>query len=295
MEVLACNLESKSTNQLPVFVPTAQVNPANTIFNFERTFEKMSRYTETSTIYKLKGGFEAEVIQNPGVKFIERRIFMAVMNELRLVTLKAFGKSMEESATYTPDAVMHKNVMFVDWLIVVRKEGKVIAYTTGSYIDQNVFYTNATMVLPEYQKSNGLGIIPNMFLWKKISDSKHNSNGIKLVCRTRNKNVVSLLSHIWVDMKISADDNISMEDKKSFKYIAEHIDVKYNYHKGITEDVYPGKLPCGDENHHVKEYKEVFEKLSERDGFYVCGQVNLKKINSILRKKIEPISGKGEF
>ena len=253
-------------------------------------------YIESSEFYRIRGGFIAEVIQNPFVKFIDKGMTERVIQDLRKVTLAAFGKTEAQAEVYASDEVMRKNAILVDWLTVVRKGTRIVAYTTGSIIERDVFYTNATMVIPEYQRNSGLGIVPNIYIWNKLLGKRMHlvSGDIKLVCRTQNKSIVSLLTHIWEEMIISGENNISDENKQMFKKIAESTNSSYEENNGISRNVYPGNLPKGKDNGHTNRFKEMFEKLGVRDAFYVAGKANARKFKKVIKMQISAIYEKAK-
>ncbi len=289
MNLMAVSPESRSTNQSPVFVPTAQVNPANAILKFEKASEKTTRYTENSTIYRLKGGFEAEVIKQPSRRIKDQPILNRIYQELRIVTLRAFNKDISEAETYVPRYVMEKNVLDVDWLIVVRKYNQPVAFGAGTYVTPFIFYLNGAMVHPDYQ-STGVGLIANSLLWKIVCDEVKDMGlgEADFVCRTHNRNVASVMLHVFEEGYISTEKECSSDHCRIFNKTANKIGGHYCPQSGIAKNAYPEGLPCGTKITNMR-INNAFVGLGEKDGLFVAGKMKYHYLQNILKKNVKEI------
>jgi hypothetical protein len=261
--------------------PTVQTQPK--VFTlFPQTY-----YFETSEFYKIRGGFVAEVIQNPSVKFLEKGILNQVTQDLTMVTLAAFGKRMEEKEMYAPEKVIHKNGIFVDWLTVIRAGSEIIAYTSASYLGKEILYLNAAMVNMNFQSASGLGIIPHLYLWTKLLDHRHDQESLTLniVMRSRNKDVANIMSHVLKNEKISGETNLTFEEKMLFSHVAKQIGSSYDENTGINFDVYPNGLPGGSDKHGEK-LNMIFSKLGECDAYLISGKANYLRMKKLLQREI---------
>ena len=254
------------------------------------TLNKVHKYAylDNSEFYRLKNNMLVEVIQNPGVKFLEKGNINLVIEDLRQVTLKAFGHAKDKAAVYTPDEVMKKNAIFVDFLAIVRKDEEIVAYTTASFVADNILYLNASMVSKPFQRYDGLGVLPHLYIWKKILVTKLYAEQRKLwiVGRTRNYNVVSMLKHVFERIMISTEEHLPEDIKKIFLQTARVTGSNYDPNTGIAKKVYPKGLPAGLDKVPDK-YAKLFMVLGEQDALYVSGKVNFEKVLGILAKKFE--------
>ena len=248
-------------------------------------------YLENSEFYQIRGGFIAEVIQNPFVKFIDKGMTERVIQDLRKVTLAAFGKTEDEAEIYASDEVMRKNAVLVDWLTVVRKGTRIVAYTSASYIERNILYLNSSIVDPEFQCHSGLGILPHMYVWQEILESRlsFKTHNLTIVGRTCNKAAVSVMEHVWERVMISGEDNVSSEYQQIFKETAKVLSSSYEEATGIAKDVYPVGLPNGSGMHNEK-LNKLFNKLKLCDAFYIAGKVNIKKVMKFVHREIVKIN-----
>ncbi len=249
-------------------------------------------YLENSEFYRIRGGFVAEVIQNPFVKFIDKGMTERVIRDLRKVTLAAFCKTEDQAEIYASDEVMRKNAVFADFLTVIRKDKRIVAYSSCGFIESDLIYAHASMVVPEFQSCSGLGILPNIYLWNKLF--KRNLRPLRVVVRTRNKDVASLVRHVWDDLTISGEEDRSEEFKYVFRRTSEVINSPYDEETGIIKNVYPNGLTTGSVKHSNK-LNELFLKLDLHDAFFVAGRVNYSKITKIIKREISDYYEKNEI
>jgi len=257
------------------------------ISGFPVLYPSPKQYCHDSEFYQIRGGFVAEVIYNPFTRFMENGILHRVINDLRRVTLRAFGKTEKQAEIYAPDQIIRKNAIFVDWLTVVRKDTKVVAYTAASFIDDDILYLHASMVLPEFQSHGGLGIVPHMYVWKKLLESKlvNRQEKFRVVGRTRNQGVVSMMSHVLEKVMISGDNSLSLEYRQIFTKTAEVLKSPYDEENGIAKNVYPKGLPNGSGKTNG-EYDKLFFGLDECDAFFIAGRVDVRRMLRLLNREL---------
>jgi hypothetical protein len=249
-------------------------------------------FFQDSEFYQIRGGFIAEVINNPALKGIKQGVVSEMIVELTKVTLSSFGKTEDQKETYASEKIIRKNAILVDWLTVVRFGSSIVAYAASSYLDdqkQNLYF-NATIVDQAYQSKGGLGSINHMFILEKILKERMDfeSNTLDLITRTRNKNVARLMDSVLNGMKISTDDNLALSEKKRFANLADLIGGSYDATTGIDKNVYPVGLPSGAEK--SDEINKSFECLGECDGVLISGKINYQRICKFLKREVVSIA-----
>jgi len=255
------------------------------------------RYLNDSLLYELKGGFVAEVIQNPGEKFLRAGVMNQVYQELSFVALEAFGKTQTEAETYVPQDVLAKNAIWVDWLIVVRKKGHPVAFGSATYITPFLLYLSSAMVLPAEQPT-GVGVVANSLLWK-LAVQEAKDNGLSepdIICRTHNRNVASVLAQILRNSKISTENSRDTEAQLIFMKTANHLHCNYNPETGISQNVYPEGLPAGTKTKDAR-INQAFQHLGPQDACYVTGMLRMDFVNKLVGKYVrphEPVQEKAE-
>jgi hypothetical protein len=244
-------------------------------------------YFSDSEFYQMRGGFTAEVIRNPFVKFTEHILLTKAVNELTQVTMAAFDKSMNNVEVYAPQSVIIKNAIMVDWLTIIRQGNKIVAYATSSYLEeeQKNLYLSATIVDKDYQAKSGLGLFAQIYIWEKILKLRNDfeSHSLNIVTRSRNKDVARILKSLLKQMKISGDD-LNENECEFFKTVAHAINSPYNTETGINPNVYPAGLPVGLSKN--DDIDNVFSKLGECDAFLLAGKIDYEKIVRLLKREI---------
>ncbi|MCD4814383.1 hypothetical protein K8S19_11910 [bacterium] len=253
-------------------------------------------YFQDSEFYQIRGGFEAELIRNPMIKFIEHGIVERAVYELQSVTMKAFEKPMDDVDVYAPMDVIKKNAIFSDWLTVIRKDGMIVAYGSQSYLAQDVLYLNSAMVDPKYQGSGAFGILIQLYVWDKIIRQRYfgHEQDLKIIIRTRNKNGASVMHHVLDEVDISGDSNISLETKRLYTDVASILESTYDVNTGIAPNVYPAGLPTGT-NGKYKKVNELFSGLCDRDAYFVSGIVNMRATERIINREVVDTTRKTEL
>lgn len=268
--------------------PVAEAESRDLRLHFQSTaalVREDDKYCADSETYQLKGGFIAELIQNPAVRFLEKGILDQVVTDLQEVTMSAMGKTTDEVDIFAPTKVITKNAIYVDWLTVVRKEGRVVAFAASSFIDRDLLYIQSTMVRQEYQTHNGLGSIPNLYLWERIVERRRMAGGpeIYFVARTHNKNIASLLLHVLDNDILSTEikeNNHQCRDimKRTIKYL----ECNYDENSGISKNVYPEGIPAGNKTSSNR-INDCFRNIGPKDACYIIGTLNLSITKRFVR------------
>lgn len=282
--VLAGNLKviDEQLSSPPFSLPEIKSNPE----------QKKSMQTEIgeccfedSEFYQVRGGVVAEVIHYPFLKFTQRQK-QDLFKKLRETTLKSFGKDESEAEIYASDEILRKNSILVDWLTLFRYEKKIIAYTSCSLLTPKILYSNASIVNPDYQSKGCFGILGHMYIWDKLANQPNfDISQINVVVRTRNRDVVNIMSHVLENLNISCQDHLAAEIKKIFDQIAVFFGNHYDANTGIAKNVYPEGLPSGICNHNVF-FDYIFSKVGARDAAFVTGKINYKKTAIMLRREV---------
>ncbi len=266
---------SHSKSKLPTYHFQNKVAVNNQDYYFKDSFK-----------YKIGGGFSAEVIHHPGDKFIEAGIIEKVQKELSYVAIMAFRKEMDEIDTYVPQNVISKNAIWVDWLVIVRKNKIPVAFGSATYLTPFLLYLSSAMVLPVEQPT-GVGVLANALLWK-LAVEEAVANGVgapEIVCRTHNKNVASVMLHVLREVKISTENTTDLEEQKIFIKTANHLNCNYNFNTGISYNVYPEGLPFGTKISNER-ISEAFKDIGPSDACYISGKLNSNFIEKLLSKKV---------
>lgn len=243
-------------------------------------------YFADSEFYTVRGGITAEVIYSPFVKMIQKGIVGQVIKDLRKVTLAAFEKTEDQSDVYTPDKVMLKNAIMVDYLTIFRNESTIVAYTTSTYLDKNILYLNAAMVNPRYNDRHCLGTLGHLYTWHKILEQRPEAkNDLKIIIRTRNKDVANIMFHILVDAAVSGDETATEELKNTFNKTACLIESNYDAKSGINREVYPEDLPDGSDGH-GECFNNIFLKLGPCDACFIAGKMNCMRLEKIVKREV---------
>ncbi len=241
-------------------------------------------YFESSEYYQLKGGFEAEIIQDPGRKIMAAGLFKQVTEELGDVLLKAFEQDESDADKFLSGDKLTKVAVWVDWLVVVRKKGNPVAFGAGSFVTPYLFYLNAAMVMPEYQPS-GVGLVANALLWK-IAVENAERQGYKepdIVVRTHNRNVASVFLHSLRDVKLSTEPIRDLYTRMILERTAEYLNCKIDRLTGVSYDVYPEGLPAGTKTKNQR-INDAFEWVGPRDACYISGRLNMSYLSKILKR-----------
>ena len=269
---------------------------AGTIMQFEprtRTpFVVSERYLGESRLHHLKGGFTAEVIQDPGDRLIQAGLFARASEELADVALAAFGKPARERDTYVPQHVIAKNALWVDWLVVVRKRNQPVAFGSATFIAPGLLYLSSAMVVPSEQPS-GVGVVANSLLWKLAVETAM-MQGMpepEVVCRTHNRNVASVLLHLLKDGRLSSEAAGDVQAQAVFMKTANHLHCEYDPETGVSQNVYPEGLPAGTKTNDAR-LNAAFRHVGPCAACYVAGHLNLRYITRLVsRQLVEPKPG----
>ncbi|MEW6515736.1 MAG: GNAT family N-acetyltransferase [candidate division FCPU426 bacterium] len=247
---------------------------------------KEERYLESSTIYQLRGGVEAEVINNPKFKFAQAGIEEHAKEELGNILIRSFGYNADQNGMFLDGNRFNRVAIDVDWLVVVRKKSQPIAFGAGTFITPFLFYVNSAMVLPEYQPL-GIGSIAIALLLKIAREYALDINKYEpdIVCRTHNRSAASALLPALVDSKISSEIDKTTYSQMIFERTANHLKCSYDKTTGISKDVYPCELPTNEKVSN-KRIIEAFRHLESRDACYVTGKLNVRFINRLLSKTV---------
>jgi hypothetical protein len=246
------------------------------------------RYLAESEIYHLKGGFEAEVIHNPGDKFLKAGILNQVSQELKAVVLAAFEKNNEDAETYVPRHTLAKNALWVSWLIVVRKHNSPVAFGSATFITPSLLYLSSAMVLPQEQPT-GVGVIANALLWK-LAVEEAGTRGIDdvdIICRTHNRSVASVLLHIFENGKLSTE-SLDADSRAIIHRTASYLGCEYDESTGISYDAYPEGLPAG-LNSRSQRINEGFKQVGPKDACYVLGRLDLDYTDRLIARQAKRV------
>lgn len=240
------------------------------------------RYIEDSEFHSYAKGITIELIKDPARKLMRAGMFEQVIDELRDVVLAAFEKPFSEHEKYAPQHTMSKNVIWVDWLAVARRNNRPVAFSAATFIQPDLLYLNSAMVIPE-EKATQIGAMINPLLWKNIFDfqQSHGLTEFQLVCRTHNRDVVSGLLHAFLNGRISTETNLDSRTIATFSHVAKYLECTLDSY-GVSRDVYPEGLPSG----HVtnrKRVTEAFRNVGERDACYLLGYLNYKYVEQVCR------------
>lgn len=251
-----------------------------------------NRYTLESELYQLKGGFVAEVIQSPTNKMRQSGTYYKAFRELQLVTMKAFEKSLKTAHIYAPKKVVEKNVLNVDWLIVVRKQNRPVGYSSASYLSPFLVCLNSAIVDANFQAA-GVGFVCGALLLKLINEKATDLGLLPLdyVCRTHNRNVASIMQQVLKGSVFSTEKNLSNEFKDNFTKMTKYLDCHYDEINGISKNVYPIGLPTGTKVSNPR-INDVFKNVGDRDAVYITGQLNASRIEKLLQRNIIDRSSK---
>lgn len=270
------------------FKPSKKVLYFNSIIKPDKY--KM-RYFADSEFYQIRGGFTAELIKNPMIKFIKHEMINRVVSDLIPVTLSAFEKNNDKSEIYASKEIIMKNTIFTDYLTIIRDGDKIVAYSASSFLDKkkSILYFNATNVAKEYQNKGVLGSINHMYVVVKILNERKDYEGcsLTLVTRTRNKSVARLLDSVYLNMKVSGDASLSFKEKEFFNVVAEILKSPYDIKTGVNKNVYPSGLPNGSEKN--DKIDKIFSKLDTGDAFFISGKPNFAKASILLKRQVKKL------
>jgi hypothetical protein len=246
-------------------------------------------YLEDSEFYQIRGGLIAEVIQNPFVKFIDKGITERVIQDLRKVTLAAFGKTEDQTDLYASDEVMRKNAIMVDWLIVVRKKDRLVAFSSASFITRSLLCLNAAMVVPEEQPT-GVGVIASSLMWELAVDNARRRGVLDpdIVARTHNRNAASVLLHIFKNSKLSTEPGLDNHTNSLIEKTADYLGCVIDKQKGISYNVYPEGLPAGTKSQSQR-INAGFENVSSCDACYVSGRLDIAYTQKLIQRKVKKV------
>ncbi len=243
-------------------------------------------YFANSKFFQLKGGFEAEVIHKPGYKFLNGNMIGRVVEELGPVLLAAFGKEDIDSDKFLSGNRFTRVAVWVDWLVVVRKNRRPVAFSSASMIPPFLMYLNAAMVLPEFQVT-GVGLVASALLWKTAVEETRKKVMLEpdIVCRTHNRNVASVLLHLLKDAKLSTEA-LDLNSKRTFAKVAKYLGCGYDEASGVSRNVYPDELPNGSKTNNVR-INEAFEKIGPQDACYVIGRLDELYTEKLLARHVQ--------
>jgi hypothetical protein len=235
------------------------------------------KYFCQSQHFLLLKKFDIEIVHQP-FKQLNPQILPALWN----VLMKSCDKNEQDEANYREKINIEKVGINVDALILVSLNNQLVAFTSGSFIGESIFYINAAMVLAEYQAYSLGGIITCMMALNSVI---HNAQlGIKetsLICRTQNQNAARLFIHACHNAKVSTEKLNRKERKvleKTTGFLHCHIDFK----TGITRDVYPEGLPKGGDAHDQR-VTDAFRSLNATDACYVMGFLKIEMVARLLK------------
>jgi len=270
-----------------VHVQVSENQTHSGIFNFPSFFPARRQYFQDSSMFQLKGGFTAEIIHQPGPKAGESGILPQLQHELGAVVLAAFNKPADEAEKYAPESVMVKNIIDVDWLVVVRKNGRPVACGSCSYITSYILYLNSAMVMPEYQ-STGIGFISNGLLWRMAIAENHRQ-GLgepELVCRTHNRNVASVLLHTFEHGHLSTEPHKNLYVQMVMKKVVNYLQCNYDERTGVSHGVYPEGLPEGTKTMNER-VTRGFSGVGPTDACYVVGNLDHEYMERVLGRNLQ--------
>jgi len=203
--------------------------------------------------------------------------------------LQAFGKTPLDADTFLSGDKFTKVSLTVDYLIVVRRNHRPVAFGAGNFITPFLFYFNSLMVLPKYQRV-GLGFYISALLWKYAILESRRQGYLEpdIVCRTHNRNVASGFLGYLREGQISTERNLSLYSQMIFEKTAKFLKCEIEPTTGISRSVYPAGLPQGTkmENERIL---NAFSQLSERDACYVTGKLNEDYVNGVLASSVKQV------
>jgi hypothetical protein len=266
----------------PTFTPNITAEPIARKALLDSTHESPLTFLSDSQVYLLKGGFTAEVIQEPGTKLLRAGLLEKARQEMGDVLLSAFERGDDEAETFLGGNKFTKVGIWVDWLVVIRKKDKIMAFSTASFVAPYHIYLNAAMVRPEEQ-STGIGFMASALLWKIAVEDVKERLILEpvVVCRTRNRNVVSVMLKVMNDAVISTEKDLTAEIKATFRKTADYLHCEYDDQIGISKEAYPEGLPFGTKGNNDR-IVSALQCLGPRDGCFVAGHLNLSYLNRIV-------------
>jgi hypothetical protein len=207
-------------------------------------------------------------------------------NELWTVLMRSCEKDEKDELQYKGKINIRKVAINVDYLILASVANHLVAFTSGSYVSDNIFYVNAAMVLPEYQASGLGGVLICLLALKPVILNLQRKIKTYLICRTQNRKAASILVNGCDNAKIStepldSDAEHVVEETVSFLHCG------FESKSGITHDVYPEGLPKGYEIHDDR-INHAFAALGPTDACYVLGLARMRVIAHLLKGRLFP-------
>jgi GNAT superfamily N-acetyltransferase len=246
-------------------------------------------YFADSDIYQIRNEFMAEVIYRPGSKAADPDLMEKMKEELGDVLLQAFGKTRTDAHIFLAGEKFTKVAINVDYLVVVRRNGKPVAYGAGNYIAPYIFYFNSLMVLPRYQRV-GVGFYISGLLWKYAIQEARERRYIEpdIVCRTHNRNIASAVIKLMRTCQISTEKDANKYSRMIFQKTADFLHCEIDPATGISKNVYPAGLPEGTKTADDR-VNLAFSQVGPQDGIYIAGKLDQDYINGILAASVREV------
>jgi len=235
-----------------------------------------------SQIFTLSRYYDVEIVHQP---YHEATVDIA--EKLWNVLMRSCEKSEDEDAGYREKISIWKVALNVDYLVLASRQDQLVAFTSGSYIDRELFYINAAMVLPEFQATGIGGFLTCMLAFNPvIANLQAGIEETHMVCRTQNRQAASLFLHACEGAAISTEplsDRVRSLLMKTTAFL--HCDLEAA--TGITRNIYPEGLPKGCEIHNDR-INRAFAGLGPTDACYIIGRLKLPLVTHLLKGKLEP-------
>lgn len=250
-------------------------------------------YFADSELYQIRKEYQAEVICHPQTKAGFAQLQARLIDELGDVLLAAFGKTRDDAETFLSGEKFTKVAVHVDYLVVIRREGKPVAFGAANYITPFLLYFNSLMVMPKYHRV-GLGFYIAALLWKYAIPESQQFGYLEpdIICRTHNRAIATALIRVLRDGHFSSEQSASAYAKMLFKKTDEHLHCATD-ECGIARNVYPAGLPEGNKTTDLR-VLNAFAEVGPKDGLYLTGKLDQGYINGILDAHARPLNARCE-
>lgn len=247
---------------------------------------KPEGYFADSDYFRVRKEYVAEVIYQPEDKVRRAGLTETLIEELGGILLEAFGRTWKDAETFLGGDHFTKVAISVDYLVVIRKDGRPVAYGAGSFLSPTLFYLNSLMVRPKYQRV-GLGFFASALLWRYADEHASNRGQVEptAVCRTHNRNVASGFLRLLRESDISTELDRTSAVRTIFKRTASLLGCGYDEATGISRNVYPDELPAGTKTVESR-INRAFDELGPKDGLYIAGKLNQGFLSDLLREHV---------
>jgi|GEM_PF-2814082 len=246
--------------------------------------ESTDRYFRHSACYHIKYECTAELIRNPA-KHDPIPGYAAMTRELWDVLLEACGQDESRSDYYHSIIHIEKIAVFVDYLLVVRKHGRPVAFMAGTFISREWFYFNTAVVIPRFQEV-GLGsIMTGLFCHTVIHDAARIGIDPFFVCRTQNRKVLQALLGSFVNGKISTEAGLPDTHRDIFQTIAARLGCGIDS-RGISRNVYPAGMPKCENEIKDPRIQQATAALGPQDACYVAGRINRRLVELFFKRNV---------